>query len=191
VQATLTLNGELSEILAYFNQAATTPATITAVVETETVEEPYVEGSLDIQGLPWDERIHAANKTKNADNSWRKRRGVDAGLVAQVEAELRGTPQPVVTAPVVAPVFTPQPVVTAPVATGVEPVTNEMTFADLMQNMGPKFQTQVLTQDYINKDVINYVFIRTGVQLGIFAEIQKSPHLIPIVVEKLQMDGKW
>lgn len=45
---------------------------------------------LDKNGLPWDERIHAGTKAKNADGSWRQRRGLnDEGLVKRVEAELR------------------------------------------------------------------------------------------------------
>ena len=47
-------------------------------------------GELDVNGLPWDERIHAGTKAKNADGSWRQRRGLnDPALVARVEAELR------------------------------------------------------------------------------------------------------
>lgn len=45
---------------------------------------------LDKNGLPWDERIHAGTKAKNADGSWRQRRGLnDEALVKRVEAELR------------------------------------------------------------------------------------------------------
>lgn len=44
---------------------------------------------VDVNGLPWDARIHAGNRAKIADGSWRRRRGVDAELVTTVEAELR------------------------------------------------------------------------------------------------------
>lgn len=44
---------------------------------------------LDKHGLPWDGRIHAGTKRKNADGSWTAKRGVDPALVASVEAELR------------------------------------------------------------------------------------------------------
>src|SRR6186713_168224 len=45
---------------------------------------------LDKNGLPWDERIHAGTKAKNADGSWRQRRGLnDEALIKRVEAELR------------------------------------------------------------------------------------------------------
>lgn len=44
----------------------------------------------DASGLPWDERIHSSNRKTIADGTWQKKRGVDAQLVASVEAELRG-----------------------------------------------------------------------------------------------------
>ena len=45
---------------------------------------------VDADGLPWDERIHAGTKRKNADGRWTAKRGVnDAAFVARVIAELR------------------------------------------------------------------------------------------------------
>jgi hypothetical protein len=44
---------------------------------------------LDSRGLPWDARIHAGGKTKNADGSWRGKRGVAADTIAAVTAELK------------------------------------------------------------------------------------------------------
>ncbi len=46
-------------------------------------------GDVDKHGLPWDDRIHSGTRVKNADGSWRQRRGVDAHLVKTVENELR------------------------------------------------------------------------------------------------------
>jgi len=60
--------------------------------------------AFDSSGMPWDERIHSANRGTNANGTWRKRRGVSDGLVAGVEAELRArvapAPLPVEMAPV-------------------------------------------------------------------------------------------
>jgi len=77
---------------------------------------------LDKHGLPWDGRIHAGTKRKNADGSWTAKRGVDPALVATVEAELRqvmgAAPAPLAQAPVAstAPsVPTPPPATAAPV----------------------------------------------------------------------------
>lgn len=46
---------------------------------------------LDAHGLPWDARIHAKTKTMNADGTWRRFRGVQDALVAEVEAQLRAS----------------------------------------------------------------------------------------------------
>lgn len=51
----------------------------------ETVSTP------DKDGLPWDERIHSNPPKKNADGSWRARRGVKPETVAEVVAELMAT----------------------------------------------------------------------------------------------------
>lgn len=76
---------------------------------------------VDKHGLPWDGRIHAGTKRKNADGSWTAKRGVDPTLVAQVEAELRavmGAPAAAPLAPApAAPIPAPQAAtVTTPTA---------------------------------------------------------------------------
>lgn len=46
----------------------------------------------DARGVPHDERIHSANKTMNADGTWRRRSKITDDVVKQVEAELLGLP---------------------------------------------------------------------------------------------------
>jgi len=48
--------------------------------------EPAVE--IDKNGLPWDERIHSSSKSKNADGTWRGRKGVPPQQITKVKAEL-------------------------------------------------------------------------------------------------------
>lgn len=68
---------------------------------------------LDAKGHAWDERIHASSRAKIADGTWRQKRGVNAGLLAQVEAaRASGTPTPA--APVQAPPIPPPPAVATP-----------------------------------------------------------------------------
>lgn len=43
---------------------------------------------LDKNGIPWDERIHAGTKRKNADQTWSMKKGVDKDLYAEIMAEL-------------------------------------------------------------------------------------------------------
>jgi hypothetical protein len=46
---------------------------------------------IDVNGLPWDIRIHASTKTMTKDGAWTSKRGVQPDLVASVSAELRAT----------------------------------------------------------------------------------------------------
>lgn len=43
----------------------------------------------DTEGYPWDARIHSETRNKNADGSWRVRRGVDKDLLAAVRLEFK------------------------------------------------------------------------------------------------------
>jgi len=76
---------------------------------------------LDKNGLPWDERIHASTRTRNADGSWRYKRGVADTWVVEVEKELRA----LMAIPVPAAIPLDQPVgasAVAPAATTTVPV---------------------------------------------------------------------
>ena len=53
----------------------------------------------DTRNLPWDKRIHSETKAKNADGTWRKKRGTADTFMQQVERELLGA----VTAPAAPP----------------------------------------------------------------------------------------
>lgn len=62
-----------------------TGTTLTAEQTESGVTAPTVE--LDKNGIPWDERIHAGTKRKNADGTWSLKKGVDKELAAQIIAE--------------------------------------------------------------------------------------------------------
>lgn len=65
------------------------PANTAPITTTPGVASSTAGVDLDAKGFPWDNRIHAGAKRKNADGSWTAKRGVDPALVATVEAELR------------------------------------------------------------------------------------------------------
>lgn len=65
------------------------PANTAPITTTPGVASSVAGVDLDAKGFPWDNRIHAGTKRKNADGSWTAKRGVDPALVATVEAELR------------------------------------------------------------------------------------------------------
>lgn len=50
----------------------------------------------DSRGIPWDNRIHAANRGLKKDGTWKYRRGVDETVIAEVEKGLTAPATPVV-----------------------------------------------------------------------------------------------
>ena len=65
----------------------TQPPVLQEVINATTESQP-VNTNVDIKGLVWDKRIHAATKTKKANGEWKSRRNLDPAFKAQVEAEL-------------------------------------------------------------------------------------------------------
>jgi hypothetical protein len=70
-----------------FNPFAKTPTAPISPVISPPINEP-VEKELDSRGFPWDNRIHAATKTKNSDGTWRYMRGAQKSRIEKVEDEL-------------------------------------------------------------------------------------------------------
>jgi hypothetical protein len=124
---------------------------------------------LDSQGLPWDGRIHVESKNKNADGTWRKKRSLDAALLAQVEAELRqvmgasgaplapvaGAAPAMPAAPSVAPAPPPAPVAAPSVAPapppGEVPADARAQFVALIGRASAAIQQQKVTQAEVNQ----------------------------------------
>ena len=127
---------------------------------------------VDKAGLPWDGRIHASTRAKNADGTWRMRRGIEEALVTAVTGELRQTMAPVAVAvpqpPVPAvtgvpkPPFVPSVVPSVPQAS-ITPETAlagavltaspsdvpALTFPKLMQLITTAFTSKALSQEQI------------------------------------------
>lgn len=145
---------------------------------------------LDVDGLPWDVRIHAKGekgaKPKNADGRWRKKRGVDEALVAQVEAQLRqlmSTPAP--NAQAGAPV-TPPPAPPAPAGTAPQPpappapsapsvgAAPTISFADLAMRVGGATISGKVSQDEV-------VAMCAANGVASFALLVSRPDLLPAI----------
>jgi hypothetical protein len=124
---------------------ATVPVSVDLLPPTPSV--PNIPGTtdLDVHGLPWDARIHSGGKgdRKNADGSWRRRRGVEDDEVARVEAELRQ----IMAIPALAPTVPPIPTTVeneasykaamAGVPVPPAPVEEAPTFASWMAEVAP------------------------------------------------------
>lgn len=123
------------------NAANAAPPVAGAQTGAPTVNPADVE--VDKHGLPWDARIHSRTKAKNADGSWRAKRGVQDILVKKVEAELRtamGAGSPAAPA--------------APAATPPAPPAGKGAFLQLMADVTPLINNETnptgpLTQDLL------------------------------------------
>lgn len=112
------------------------PPTVPAAVAPTVPAAPTTGASeRDVQGLPWDSRIHSAGKTRNADGTWRQRRGTDPAVVSAVIAELKGA---VAAPPAPPPVIPAQPAASAP------------TFATVMAMITPHLASQAVQVDELN-----------------------------------------
>lgn len=92
------------------------------------------EAEVDVDGLPWDPRIHSdATERKAKTGKWKTRKNLPDGYKEQIEAELRGVPTaPAAPAPAATPAPAPSPV--APAAPAPGPTTaGAMTFPQFVQ----------------------------------------------------------
>lgn len=139
----------------------------------------------DKRGLPWDERIHSANKTLNADGTWRRRSKIADDLVAQVEAELLGLPPAPATptAAELAAKMAAEPVVVPPasVVPSVPPAPGTVTFQSLAGRAGPAMAGGKIAQ-------INTVLAGLGVN---FIELghPNNAGLLPAAEAMLAAEG--
>lgn len=128
----------------------------------------------DADGIKWDKRIHSSSKELNKDGTWRKRRGVDDALVAQVESELRGEHS--------APVPQPKPPVDhshegeTPVFTATIPT--EMTFMELLDGV-----TKAMVAGQLSQAKITEALATIG--LTALPNLLGNPALIPAFREAL------
>lgn len=141
---------------------------------------------VDAKGLPWDARIHASTKRKNADGTWTARRGLnDPALQQRVEAELRQTmavpgaaPAAVVPPPVVAPAaVVPPPVAPPPEAAA---TAQGETFAQFCTRLSPNLASGAITQAQL---------LQAATELGLpgFPSLMQRPDLIPQFAAKVGM----
>lgn len=126
---------------------------------------PAVDAQLDTRGYPWDGRIHASNRATKIDGSWKNKRGVDANLIVQCEAQNKPgnvvTTIPTIvtsaTVPAVVPAITaapappapPAPLVagpSAPLVTASAPID----FRGLMQKIQTATAAGKLSTDQVN-----------------------------------------
>lgn len=137
--------------------ALVTEQTEAGVTVTTTVE-------LDKNGIPWDERIHAGTKRKNADGTWSLKKGVDKELAAQIIAEYQSAPAaPATTTVPAAPAAPAKPGVPTPPAPPAAPAKPGVPAAPKAEDTGPTVKAARLSNVLINDMGVDYDLVIAGV----------------------------
>lgn len=168
-------------------------------------------GTVDAANMPWDERIHAPSKTQNKDNTWRKKKGVDAATVAAVEAAYRNAgyhaPQPATPPPAaipaptmppppmpVAAIVPPMPVPTIPAPPVAAPSGDFSQFmAHLQTRMNekdPATGMPLIDATYLAAKT-QQIASAFGRPLTVITDIASDPNMINWAIQAMQLDGKW
>ncbi|GEM_PF-1687831 len=138
---------------------------------------------VDADGLPWDARIHAGGRAKNADQRWRQKRGLnDAALKNRVEAELRqamgaAASVPVPLPPAAVPVPPAAPAASAPAPAAPDAPTEEQA-PQFLARIGGMLASGALTQDKLNAAL-------AAAGLTSMAQLITVPALVPLVRAQL------
>ena len=146
---------------------------------------PAVVAELDARRLPWDGRIHAANRAKTIGGQWKYKRGAEKEMIAAVEAE-HGFVPPLVSAPpaatpaptaaVAAPTAPPPPVPTAGIAAPAAVAPSAIDFRGLMQKIVTATNAKKLTDDQTAAAMAS-----VGLGVQDFAALIDKPALIETV----------
>ena len=117
---------------------------------------------LDKNGIPWDERIHAGTKRKNADGTWSLKKGVDKELAAQIIAEYQSAPAAPATTTV--PAAPAKPGVPTPPAPPAAPAKPGVPAAPAKpEEAGPTVKAARLSNVLINDMGVDYDLVIAGV----------------------------
>ena len=118
---------------------------------------------LDKNGIPWDERIHAGTKRKNADGTWSLKKGVDKDLAAQIIAEYQSAAPATTTVPA-APAAPAKPGIPTPTAPPAAPAKPGVPPAPpKAEEAGPTVKAARLSNVLINDMGVDYDLVIAGV----------------------------
>lgn len=176
----LEVQGVIQSINKFFgveDEGSITPQQVAAEQTEDDVPEVIAtaSGEVDKNGLPWDERIHSSNRGKNADGTWRFRRGLDEKVKTKVLAELNKTMAAPAPAPAPAAIEVPAPSLPGlpPIAAPATAFTRfvEFVVANTKSDANP---TGRLTDEWVKQALAHY-----GVADGAMQNLAHREDLIP------------
>ena len=178
-----------------------------SVVAEESIEQPVEDPiTADVDGLPWDARIHSSNHKINSDGRWQRRRGVSDVEFNAIKNELLGVQEPVAeVAPVEAPVVVnpvnsleelkqeaQQPMTVVPPVVEPTPVTPVADSAMLYQTMFEKIKLG-MSKGVVKANDIQDMLVKINKQFGTTYEslylIKDSIPALQFVIDDLTARG--
>lgn len=117
---------------------------------------------LDKNGIPWDERIHAGTKRKNADGTWSLKKGVDKELATQIIAEYQSAAPSAPAAPT-APSAPVPPAPPSKPGVPAAPAKPGVPSAPKAEEAGPTVKAARLSNTLINDMGVDYDLVIAGV----------------------------
>ena len=135
---------------------------VVGTVEQTTTELPGEGVELDKNGIPWDERIHAGTKRKNADGTWSLKKGVDKELAAQIIAEYQSA-TPVAPSKPSAPAAPSAPTPPSPPSAPSKPSAPVPPAPPKAEDAGPTVKAARLSNVLINDMGVDYDLVIAGV----------------------------
>lgn len=140
---------------------------VVGTVEQTTTELPGEGVELDKNGIPWDERIHAGTKRKNADGTWSLKKGVDKELAAQIIAEYQsaggGVEAPAAPSKPSAPAAPSAPTPPSPPSAPSKPSSPVPPAPPKAEDAGPTVKAARLSNTLINDMGVDYDLVIAGV----------------------------
>lgn len=134
-------------------------------------------GEVDKAGMPWDARIHASTKTQTQKGLWKKKKGVAADLVTQVETELLGKSASTgTTEPVASTIPSPPPIASTQGA-------NTQQLPDFNQTM--MLITGALSNGDLEMDEVTEIVAKFGGGDQGLQSLVNAPHAIPMVYTEI------
>ena len=182
----------------YQNAAALQPSPMAAPsvpnipTATATASLPEASGDeLDVNGVPWDESIHAATKTKKKDGTWTRRRGIsdeeyNRGLnelrIQSGQANLQTAPQPMTP---------PTPVSVQPVPTAAPAAPEPRSYSALVSAISKLYDDGKVDGDYYQKITtrINQAFVSRNIIVASLSDLVGNDDLINYAWQCLEVDG--
>lgn len=147
-------------------------------------------GTVDKDGIEWDERIHSGNRKITDKGYWQRRRGVQDYIYDQIKAELIAACPGMTAHNPSYPTLAETPSVVAPAAPVINPTPAvSRDFLGLIAKIQGLFSSGTVEPDYISK-LLAKIGAAYQTTVTSTTDLQAAPHMVEYAFLLLEADGK-